>query len=491
MLVIPLDKDSPEIPLITIGLILLSCLVFFCFQGGEEEGYSDAQAFAFASGLLRMEATAYKTFLKTENRTLPPEFQDEQNSLAFFDYMLADDLFQHKLLSGQLITPADKNYDRWLNLRQILTADLDRGFTRSHGYSPARGNYSALVTAMFLHTGFLQLLVHMTLLWFVGSLLEIGLARLWLGCYVLAGFVGSVLFGLVFPIAQGPLLGSGAALAGLMGLYGIIYGRSTLRAVHSLKYPLDYPKVPGWFLLPVWGLSELVQVVSFTGASGAYVAHIGGLLVGLGCGSVLKQQAGTHKPVVVENRGQDKVDLLLGEVDIHLAAERCDEARELVLAVLKIEPENCLALIHLFDLDKKKPDSDRFHGTASRVLGHFSTLKRRCDIEKYFEEYLQLCPGAKVLPDLLLGVATSYVHSGKTESASRILAILLKVAPGNVGLPACLFNLAQMYRAGSQPQKAKKCLHILVAHYPETNSGRKAREFLSPQLNHTFGDEDS
>lgn len=495
MLVLPLNKESQKIPVVTICLILLSCLIFFGFQRGEEEGYTDAQAFALASGLLRMEAPVYKTFLKLENRTLPPEFREDQNSEAFYAYMLKDDAFQHKLLSDQLITPADKNYKHWQELRQILAADLDRGFLRSHGFSPARGNYSALVTSMFLHTSFLQLLVNMTLLWFVGSLLEIGLGRRWLGCYVLAGFVGSALFGLVFPIAQGPLLGSGAALAGLMGLYGLVYSRSTLRAVHSLKYTLDYPKVPGWFLLPLWGLSELVQVVSFAGANGAYVAHVGGLLTGFACGAgavlLLRQQTATHKPVVVEGNGEDKVDELLGEVDLHLAAERHDKARELVLAVLKLESENRLALIHLFDLDKKNPESDRFHSTASMVLGNFSTIKGRGDIEKYFEEYRQLCPGAKMPPDLLIGVATSYVHSGKTERASRILAILLKVAPDNVGLPACLFNLAQMYRAGNKQKRAKKCLRILAVQYPETNSGRKAKEFLSPQLHHTFGSEDS
>jgi tetratricopeptide (TPR) repeat protein len=272
----------------------------------------------------------------------------------------------------------------------------------------------------------------------------------------------------------------------------VFYSRTSLRAVHSLKFTIDYPKVPGWFLLPVWVLSEIVQIVASVGVEGAYVSHIGGLVVGLGLGVVLlmKQQPAVVRPAVVESKNDNKIDDLLEKVDWHLAVKRYGEAREVVLKILESDLKHKTALLHLFNIDKREPDSKRFQETAALVLGYLATLKGCYDIEKYFEEYLELCPSAKVQPDLLLGVAASYIHSGKTESASKLLAIILKVAPGHVSLPACLFNLAQMYRAGNKQQKAKKCLRILATKYPETNSGRKALEFLSPRLHHTFGKEE-
>ncbi len=492
MYVIPLaDNFQKKFPVVTLGLIVLSCLVFFSFQLNEDEGIDDAVAFSQASGLLKVEAVAYQEFLKTEKRELPAAFKEDQNSRDFIRYMLADDRFQHELLDHALITPSDPDYNKWWELRQIFEADLARVFSRNYGYSPARNNYMALFTSMFLHGSFLHLFVNMVFLWFVGSLLENGIGRRYLGGYVLAGFCGSVLFGLIFPIAQGPLVGSSGAIAGLMGTYMVLYSRVTLRAVHSLKFSIDYPHIAGWFLLPFWMVNEIVQIYTSTGSDGVYVVHIGGLLIGLGFGlSSLARNPDAGLAPVEAKKTVSKVDSLLEKVEWQLAVKRRSEARENVLKLLKIEPENILALAHLFNIDKNMPESDDFPVTASLFLGHLAKIKGNYDIEKYFEEYLTLCPTAKVQPDLLLGVATAYTHTGKTEAASKILVLLLKLDPDNPGLPAALFNLAQIYRAANNKEKATKCYRILCAHYPETNSGRKAKEMISPQLTFTIEGEE-
>lgn len=493
MVVIPLDDDlKHKFPVVTLCLILLSCFVFVGFQLNENEGYDDALAFSHASGLLRIESLVYKEFLKTNNRELPVEFKDDQKSDAFFWHMMQDDKFQYELRDHALITPSDPGYAKWSELRQVFESDLDRVFTRNNGYSPARHNYSALFTAMFVHSSFWHLLVNMVLLWFVGSLLEIGSGRLCLAGYGVAGFGGTFLFGLIFPIAQGPLAGSSAAIAGLIGTYAVLYSRSTLRAFHTFQFPVDYPNIPGWFLLPVWGLIEVVQIVLSVGGRGAYVSHILGLLLGLGFGTLclsMKSDGRTLK--IPETKSDSKVDSLLEKVEWELSVKRRGEARKTVLQLLKIEPDNRVALAHLFNIDKSTPDSEEFCSTASSFLGQLAKTKGSYEIEEYFEEYVGLCPTATVKPEVLLSVATSYIHSGKTEAASKFLAILLKVAPDHSGLPACLFNLAQVYRAGNKQKQAKKCLRILVSKYPETNSGRKAQEFLSPQLHHTFGNDEN
>jgi membrane associated rhomboid family serine protease len=491
MIVMPVkDGLQWKFPVVTLCLVLLNCLVFSGFQHNEDEGYKDAWAFAQASGLLRIESVVYKDFLKTNQRKLPAEFQDNQKSEAFFWYMMRDDKFQQQLADHALITPSDPGYAHWLELRHIMEADLERVFSRNWGYSPARHNYAALFTSMFLHQNFWHLLVNIILLWFVGALLEIGIGPFYVVGYVLAGFFGSLLYGLIFPIAQGPLVGATGAIAGLMGIYAVVYSSAKLRAIHTFQFPLDYTGLPGWLFLPFWLVSEIVQIVLGTGADNVYVSHIGGLLVGLGLGMVYLKKPEVV-PHVVEKKTVKKIDELKEKLQDELAVRRYGSAREIVLQMLKLEPENTEILTYLFNIDKNAPASEEFQATAGLFLGHLAKRKGSYDIEKYFEEYVVLCPSSTVHPDVLLAVATSYIHSGKTEPAAKYLAVLLKVAPDNGGLPACLFNLAQMYRAGDHQEQAKKCLRILCSHYPDTNSGRKAKELLSPQLNHTFNTDDN
>ena len=491
MIVIP-TKDGLQwkFPIVTLCLILLNCMVFFGFQHNEDEGYKDAWAFAQASGLLRIESVVYKEFLKTNHRELPAEFQDSQKLEAFFWCMMQDDTFQYELGDHVLITPSDPGYGHWLELRHIMEADLNRVFSRNWGYSPARHNYVALFTSMFLHESFWHLLVNMILLWFVGSLLEIGVGRVYVGGYVLAGFCGSLLYGLIFPLAQGPLVGSAGAIAGLVGAYGVLYSTVHLRAIHTFGFPVDYDRVPGWFLLPFWLMDEVAQVVMNTGLNHVYVVHICGLLIGLGLGAGYLKKPDIIISHVDEKKKLNKVDGLLEKLQGELAVQRYGTAREIVLQMLQIEPDNIEILTYLFNIDKKTPALEAFRETAGLFFGHLARRKGNYDIEKYFEEYVLLCPSATVQPDVLLAVAMSYIHSGKTAPAAKYLAVLLKVAPDNAGLPSCLFNLAQMYRAGDHQDQAKKCLRILCSHYSETNSGRKAKELLSPRIEHTFNPDD-
>ncbi len=483
MLVIPVsDGLKKKFPVVTLTLILLNCFIFFGFQLDEDDGYIEAFTFAQTSGLFKIESLLYEEFLASVGEELPVvDLQDSEQTARLFWHMLDDDKFQYALREQSLLAPGDPGFAHWFELRQVFEADLQQVFSWRYGYSPARKNYIGLFTSMFLHGGFMHLLGNMVFLWFVGALLEIGVGRrAYLLGYLFTGVCASLAFGLAYPITTGPLIGASGAIAGLMGGYGLIYGRAKIKIFYSFGFYFDYARVPGWFLFPFWLGKEILQLYIDKGSNVAYMAHVGGLVSGaIIAGVYLARNENTAVAALAEEEHVSLVPALLEE-GLHLFAElKLDEAREKMVQALEFGPVNKTALTHLFNIDKCNPRAKSFQVTAGLLLGHLAHVKGRTDIEKYYEEYMKLCPGPKVGPDILLAVASAYLHSKNTAKAAKLLSLLLKQQPRLLGLPVCLFDLALLYRAENKKKQAQQCLQILQTHYSETNCGRKAKELLT------------
>ena len=131
----------------------------------------------------------------------------------------------------------------------------------------AGGGYYRMVTAMFLHYGFIHLLFNMVVLWMLGRVLErdLGPAR-FLAVYTLSGLAGSVAVYLFSPDVW--TAGASGAVYGLFGL--LIMVNRKLRRDNQGIYVL-------------LGLNLVLTI--FLGFSLA--GHVGGLIGGLICGAIL------------------------------------------------------------------------------------------------------------------------------------------------------------------------------------------------------------
>ena len=69
MLIVPVTGkiSRHNLPMVTIGLILINCLVFFCFQLNDERRTREALTFYFTSGLSEMELPRYIEYRKTRS----------------------------------------------------------------------------------------------------------------------------------------------------------------------------------------------------------------------------------------------------------------------------------------------------------------------------------------------------------------------------------------------------------------------------------------
>ncbi|MFD8911944.1 rhomboid family intramembrane serine protease [Streptomyces sp. NPDC059575] len=130
----------------------------------------------------------------------------------------------------------------------------------------ADGQYYRLLTAMFLHGGFLHIAFNMLSLWWIGGPLEAALGRArYLSLYLVSGLAGSALSYLLAP-PNTPSLGASGAIFGLFG--------ATVVLVRRLNYDMR----------PVVVLLVINLIITFQVPGIAWQAHIGGLVAGLGVG---------------------------------------------------------------------------------------------------------------------------------------------------------------------------------------------------------------
>ncbi|WP_372344364.1 rhomboid family intramembrane serine protease [Streptomyces sp. KL116D] len=127
----------------------------------------------------------------------------------------------------------------------------------------AEGQWYRLLTAMFLHGGYIHLAFNMLSLWWIGGPLEEALGRArYLALYFVSGLAGSALSYLLAAPNQ-PSLGASGAIFGLFGATAVLMRR--------LNYDMR----------PVIALLVINLIFTFSWANIAWQAHIGGLVGGL------------------------------------------------------------------------------------------------------------------------------------------------------------------------------------------------------------------
>lgn len=144
------------------------------------------------------------------------------------------------------------------------------------------------LTSMFMHAGFFHLFVNMFSLVFVGSLIEkiIGKKR-FVKFYLIAGILSSLLFVLVSLFIPSDYnayaVGASGALFGLIGLMMLL--TPNLRVyIMFIPIPIKLKYAAPGMLIALWAISIAGNVPI------GNVAHLGGLLTGLGYGLYIRKK---------------------------------------------------------------------------------------------------------------------------------------------------------------------------------------------------------
>ena len=146
-------------------------------------------------------------------------------------------------------------------------------------------HWITILTAMFMHGGWLHILGNMVFLHAFGPEVEDAMGRVsYLAFYVLSGLVASFAQIAAMPHSTVPNLGASGAIAGVMGGFLITYPRDRIKILVFFWWFFRVTFIPSAVLIGLWFLIQLfsqVGAVASTQAGGvAYMAHVGGFIFG-------------------------------------------------------------------------------------------------------------------------------------------------------------------------------------------------------------------
>jgi membrane associated rhomboid family serine protease len=158
-------------------------------------------------------------------------------------------------------------------------------FMLQYALRPAYFHIENLFTHMFLHAGWLHVLVNMLFLWVFGDNVEdiLGHGK-YLLFYLLCGVTAGLAQVAIDPSSRVPMVGASGAIAGVMGAYLVKFPRSQVKmlAWFILIFTFD---VPAWLMLIYWFGIQLLGGVGTVGEASqggtAFFAHIGGFIAGI------------------------------------------------------------------------------------------------------------------------------------------------------------------------------------------------------------------
>ncbi|TMF52468.1 MAG: rhomboid family intramembrane serine protease [Chloroflexi bacterium] len=148
--------------------------------------------------------------------------------------------------------------------------------------------YLTIITAMFLHAGWLHIGGNMLFLYIFGDNVEDRMGHLpYLVFYLFCGVIASITQVAIDPGSPVPSLGASGAIAGVLAAYLVLFPWARVRTIIFIFIFFTIVTLPAiiliglWFLLQFFdGVASLSTVQQGMGGV-AYFAHVGGFIAGL------------------------------------------------------------------------------------------------------------------------------------------------------------------------------------------------------------------
>lgn len=146
--------------------------------------------------------------------------------------------------------------------------------------------YVTILTAMFMHGGWLHIIGNMVFLWSFAPQMEAAMgAPRFLIFYLLGGIVAFLAQIFADPTSTIPNLGASGAIAAVMGGFLVTYPSDQIRVLVFFGFFARVIYLPALVLIGLWFVLQLVSV-NMEGGQGeaggvAYLAHIGGVVFGV------------------------------------------------------------------------------------------------------------------------------------------------------------------------------------------------------------------
>lgn len=200
--------------------------------------------------------------------------------------------------SGRRSTPVVTYVLIAINLAVFfLELQYGTGFITKWSFVPARfagdpaAEATTLISAMFMHGGWMHLAGNMLYLWIFGDNVEdrFGPVRFLL-FYLVAGLAATFAQFAVNPSSAIPNVGASGAIAGVLGAYLLMFPKARV----DVLFGRSVVAMPAFVVLGLWVVLQLVSGVGAIASTAqtetggvAYMAHVGGFFAGLALGVVM------------------------------------------------------------------------------------------------------------------------------------------------------------------------------------------------------------
>jgi membrane associated rhomboid family serine protease len=153
-----------------------------------------------------------------------------------------------------------------------------------------------ILTAMFMHGGWLHIIGNMIYLWAFGPEIEDMMGRARYPLFYLSGGLAATLAQVfINPASSIPNLGASGAIAAVMGAFLITFPRDRIRTIVFLGIFVTIFFIPAILLVGFWFLlqffSEVGSLVERQPGGGiAYATHIGGFVFGMASAGLFERR---------------------------------------------------------------------------------------------------------------------------------------------------------------------------------------------------------
>ena len=488
-------------PWATVLLIVLNVLVYFGWQVREEKAVEKAAGYYAQTTLPALELPAFVKHLgqqaqHTDSKNdanvaeVAEKMLQEKNYAALYEFMWSENQFRTELLAEHVIKPGDEDYPQWRDARNAFASREPVAFTARWAQNYGKADMGevlqrpyTLLTSTFLHGSFDHLLGNMVFLFLFGFALERALGgTLYIVLYLVSGVGASTVAALAYAGTGSYGLGASGAIAGLMGMYAVLYGLRRIKFFYYILFYFNYARLPALVMLPVWMGHELLQHWLAKG-NVAYMAHFGGLACGalaLWLMMALRPAIQAPAPEGAQQRtpaqalpGDAELQACVQRAQVHASALQFEAACKEWRAAAKLRPTDTDVLQAWFDIARHWPAGDDFHTSARMVL----QIRAKNDDtrrlqQRVYQTYLQQAkPAIRLRPQHLVQVARALIPLQALDDAERLCRLLEKTAPEHPALPQLVSQLANAWAKSGQHAQAlawQPTLHRLAPQDPVT-----------------------
>ena len=157
------------------------------------------------------------------------------------------------------------------------------------------GVIAPLFTSMFLHAGIMHVGGNMLFLYIFGDNIEYRFGRgKYLLLYLFWGLVAGFAHIMSDPSSEIPAIGASGAISGVLGAYLVLFPHAKIMTMMFFGFFMRMLHISAKWYLPFWFIFQnvLPALVGSSGSGVAFLAHIGGFLIGLLTGYIYKK---THR----------------------------------------------------------------------------------------------------------------------------------------------------------------------------------------------------